>query len=60
MEDKEGRCSFVFSPTLHETIIMITIVIGIKGLIALTTEIDYEQTEMGLPPVKSAVFLMAK
>jgi hypothetical protein len=31
-----------------------------KGLIALTPEIDCGQTAMGLPPVMSAVFLIAK
>jgi hypothetical protein len=31
-----------------------------KGLIALTAEIDYDQTAMGLPPVMSAVLLIAK
>jgi hypothetical protein len=30
------------------------------GLIALTPEIDYNQMTMGLPPVMSAVFLIAK
>jgi hypothetical protein len=30
------------------------------GLIALTPEIDCDQMAMGLPPVKSAVFLIAK
>jgi hypothetical protein len=28
-----------------------------KGLIALTPEIDYDQTAMGLPPVTSVVFI---
>jgi hypothetical protein len=31
-----------------------------KGLIALKTEIHYDQTAMGLPPVTSVVFLVAK
>jgi hypothetical protein len=31
-----------------------------KGLIALTPEIDCDQTAMGLPPFTSAVFLIAK
>jgi hypothetical protein len=31
-----------------------------KGLIALIPEIDYDQTAMGLPPVMSVVFLIAK
>jgi hypothetical protein len=31
-----------------------------KGLIALTPVIDYDQTAMGLPPVTSVVFLIAK
>jgi hypothetical protein len=30
-----------------------------KGLIALKPEIDCNQTPMGLPPVTSAVFLIA-
>jgi hypothetical protein len=30
-----------------------------KGLIALITEIDCNKTAMGLPPVTSAVFLIA-
>jgi hypothetical protein len=30
-----------------------------KGLIALTPEIDCNKTAMGLPPVTSAVFLIA-
>jgi hypothetical protein len=29
-----------------------------KGLIALTTEIDWKKTAMGLPPVTSAVFVI--
>jgi hypothetical protein len=36
------------------------VVKGDKGLIALTPEIDYDQTAMGLPPVTSAIFLIAK
>jgi hypothetical protein len=31
-----------------------------KGLIALTPEIDCDQTAMGLPPVSSEGFLIAK
>jgi hypothetical protein len=31
-----------------------------KGLIALTPEIDCDQTASGLPPATSAVFLLAK
>jgi hypothetical protein len=31
-----------------------------KVLIALTPDVDCDQTAMGLPPVTSAVFLMAK
>jgi hypothetical protein len=31
-----------------------------KGLIALTPEVDCDQTAMGLPPVTSAVCLIAK
>jgi hypothetical protein len=31
-----------------------------KGLIAFTPEIDCDQTAMGLPPITSAVLLMAK
>jgi hypothetical protein len=31
-----------------------------KGIIAFTPEIDCDQTEMGLPPVTSAVLLIAK
>jgi hypothetical protein len=31
-----------------------------KGLIALTPEIDCDQTAIGLPPVTSAVFLIAQ
>jgi hypothetical protein len=31
-----------------------------KGLIAVTPEIDCAHTGMGLPPVTSAVFLIAK
>jgi hypothetical protein len=31
-----------------------------KGLIALTPEIDCDQTAMGLPPVTPAIFLNAK
>jgi hypothetical protein len=31
-----------------------------KGLIALSLEIDYDQMAMGLPPVTSVVFLIAK
>jgi hypothetical protein len=31
-----------------------------KGLIALTPEIDCDQTAFGLSPVTSAVFLIAK
>jgi hypothetical protein len=31
-----------------------------KGLTALSLEMDYDQTAMGLPPVTSAVFLLAK
>jgi hypothetical protein len=31
-----------------------------KGLIAFTPEIGCDQTAMGLPPVTSAVLLMAK
>jgi hypothetical protein len=31
-----------------------------KGLIALTSEIDCNQTAIGLPPVMSAVFLIPK
>jgi hypothetical protein len=30
-----------------------------KGLIALTPDIDCNKTAMGLPPVSSAVFLIA-
>jgi hypothetical protein len=30
-----------------------------KGLIALTPDIDCNKTEIGLPPVTSAVFLIA-
>jgi hypothetical protein len=30
-----------------------------KGLIALTPEIGFNKTTMGLPPVSSAVFLIA-
>jgi hypothetical protein len=30
------------------------------GLIAITSEIDYDQTAMGLIPVTSAVFLIAE
>jgi hypothetical protein len=30
-----------------------------KGLIALAPEIDFNKTAMGLPPVTSAVFLIA-
>jgi hypothetical protein len=36
------------------------VVIATKGLIALTPEIDYNNTAMGLPPVTSTVFLIAK
>jgi hypothetical protein len=32
---------------------------GDKGLIALTAEIDCDQTAIGLPPVTAAVFLIA-
>jgi hypothetical protein len=32
----------------------------IKGLIALTPEIDCDQTAMGLPPITSAAFIIAK
>jgi hypothetical protein len=32
----------------------------IKGLTALTPEIECVQTTMGLPPVMAAVFLIAK
>jgi hypothetical protein len=35
------------------------VVKGDKGLIALIPEIDCNKTAMGLPPVKSAVFLIA-
>jgi hypothetical protein len=35
------------------------VVKGAKGLIALTPEIDCDQTAMGLPPATSAVFLIA-
>jgi hypothetical protein len=31
-----------------------------KGLAALTPEMDCDQTAMGLPPVTSTVFLIAK
>jgi hypothetical protein len=31
-----------------------------KGIIALTPEIDYDQTAMGLPPATSVVLLIAK
>jgi hypothetical protein len=31
-----------------------------KGILALTPEIDCDQTAMGLPPVTTAVFLIAK
>jgi hypothetical protein len=31
-----------------------------KGLIAFAPEIDFDQTAMGLPPVTSAVLLIAK
>jgi hypothetical protein len=31
-----------------------------KGLIAFVPEIDCDQTAMGLPPVTSAIFLIAK
>jgi hypothetical protein len=31
-----------------------------KGLIALTHEIGCDETAMGLPPVTSAMFLIAK
>jgi hypothetical protein len=31
-----------------------------KGLIALTPEINYDKTAMGLPPVTFVVFLIAK
>jgi hypothetical protein len=31
----------------------------VKGLIAFTPEIEYDQTAMGLPPVTSAVLLIA-
>jgi hypothetical protein len=34
--------------------------LGRKGLIALTPEIDCDQTAKGLPPVTSRVFLIAK
>jgi hypothetical protein len=36
------------------------VVKGDKGLIALTPEIDYDQTAMNLPPVMSVVLLIAK
>jgi hypothetical protein len=32
----------------------------IKGLTALKPEMDCDQTAMGIPPVKFAVFLIAK
>jgi hypothetical protein len=32
----------------------------VKGLIAFTPEIDYDQTAIGLPPFTSVVFLIAK
>jgi hypothetical protein len=35
------------------------VVKGDKGLIALTPEIDCKKSVMGLPPVTSAVFLIA-
>jgi hypothetical protein len=38
----------------------IDIVKATKELIALTPEKDYDQTAMGLPPVMSALFLIAK
>jgi hypothetical protein len=37
-----------------------TIDYATKGLIALTPEIDCDQTAIGLPPVTSSVFLLAK
>jgi hypothetical protein len=36
------------------------VVQGTKVLIAFAPEIDCDQMAMGLPPVKSAVFLIAK
>jgi hypothetical protein len=38
----------------------VDVVKGDKGLIALTPEINYNKTAMGLPPVTSAVSLIAK
>jgi hypothetical protein len=35
-------------------------VAAVKGLIALTPEMDCNLTAIGLPPVTSAVFLIAK
>jgi hypothetical protein len=33
---------------------------AVKGLTALTSVMDYDHKAMGLPPVMSAVFLIAK
>jgi hypothetical protein len=38
----------------------IKIIKATKGLIAFTLEIDCNQTAMGLPPITSAVLLIAK
>jgi hypothetical protein len=36
------------------------VLMATKGLIALKPEIDCDQMAMGLPPVTSAVFIIAK
>jgi hypothetical protein len=43
----------------HLSLPSMDVVKGDKELIALTPEIDCNKTAMGLPPVTSAVFLIA-
>jgi hypothetical protein len=53
------RVCLVWCPGQNKRIAPLSFLHGIKGLIALTPEIDCNKTAMGLPPVTSGVFFTA-